>query len=627
MEITQMPSSYKFPMYPYRNNYSRMLTYKVQMKFDRWAGASGDGRRNVDVILDYVEQVDNLTRGIPKMLILVGFQEGGHDFQYPEWGPVDRKIRSEKHPEMFPEEAMNYLMRTAREKFNTQCTVHVNLVDAYTDSRLWDYYLENDMICKHSNGDLVTAWQHDGRYGYAINMKNAWEKGATKQQIDNLFKTLPEIVKVGHIHPDANCQYRSSPYHGHTSVDMEKAYKSAINYMREQYDVDVSGEFSTDDQYGFVPFGLSWAHEHCVAKNIDPMKIPPYIACGGQVNPRHNMNTLLFGSSVQFELDQYHEDPQTHVLGEFMTDTVPYFFLNSKLRLEFNPYERYALLSDGVKSFIDENDIRNITQGDCVLRIGNDIFVPAIWKEKEIMAYSQDGCERTWKLPSDWAEVGAVDIYELKTSGAELLTANVSVSNRELPLSIAPKQGLSIVPAGTVLSANDIKPTGGTAELVGVDHATGGDWTGFYGNIGYEVFGGESNLNEVSINYIGSEEIELEAWEGALQTAPNSTERAIIGKISPLHHIIDVKTTEKQQVSLYLWDWGSYSRKTIVDAIDPNTQEILAHTIVDDYHLGKYVSFNVDGHVQLRLTTLYDENIARFVRGPLVCGVFVDKIK
>ncbi|MFD0711832.1 hypothetical protein [Paenibacillus sp. GCM10027626] len=63
--------------------------------------------------------------------------------------------------------------------------------------------------------------------------------------------------------------------------------------------------------------------------------------------------------------------------------------------------------------------------------------------------------------------------------------------------------------------------------------------------------------------------------------------------------------------------------QTLVEAIDPNTSNVLAAKYVSNYENGVYVSFNVTGHMQFRMTRIYGENLSQ--AGPVyLSGVFLD---
>ena len=90
-----------------------------------------------------------------------------------------------------------------------------------------------------------------------------------------------------------------------------------------------------------------------------------------------------------------------------------------------------------------------IRKGDFILREDDNLFVPALWNEKEIIAYSRLGYkERSWLLPDDWHSVSSFDVFRITMEGRELLKENVPVADGKLVLSLEPDEAVSITPAG-----------------------------------------------------------------------------------------------------------------------------------------------------------------------------------
>lgn len=267
-----------------------------------------------------------------------------------------------------------------------------------------------------------------------------------------------------------------------------------------------------------------------------------------------------------------------------------------------------------------------IAQDDVVYRIGGDNFIPVVWREKEIMVTSQDGCTRTWKLPKDWADVSTVDIYDITESGLTLCDSGVDVSNGFVTVSVDAKKAKTIVPTGVDPKTNIRQSTNGTALYVGTDTETAGNWQGVYGTAGYSIAGGEESLNGVSVKVIGAE---TKVWENATgdsRALLNGDNRIAAAYTSTLHQIIDLNVGDvSKKVSVYLLDWENESSQTMVEVIDPNTLKSMSAVLVNDYSKGKYVSFNVSGHVQIRFTRIFNEDFSE-VGAPYVAGVFFDGV-
>ena len=84
--VAQQRMEYTYPQYPYGKDLSQTLTFKIMLRCARPQDVS-----NLDMgrVLNYIKQIDCITRGLPKIVILGGFQQDGHDHQYPWWTPIN----------------------------------------------------------------------------------------------------------------------------------------------------------------------------------------------------------------------------------------------------------------------------------------------------------------------------------------------------------------------------------------------------------------------------------------------------------------------------------------------------------------------------------------------------------
>ncbi|MCP5520481.1 MAG: hypothetical protein H7A46_02890 [Verrucomicrobiales bacterium] len=81
-------------------------------------------------------------------------------------------------------------------------------------------------------------------------------------------------------------------------------------------------------------------------------------------------------------------------------------------------------------------------------REDDDLFVPALWNPREIIAYSRDGyVHRAWRLPEDWQGVNRVHLHRITLKGLVLLDDRVGVDAGRLTLSLQPDEAVSISPA------------------------------------------------------------------------------------------------------------------------------------------------------------------------------------
>ena len=113
--------------------------------------------------LEVIRKTDNLTRGIPKIIYLVGWQKGGHDHGYPAWDEVNPRMKRAQDATAL--ESLRWLIREGR-KFNTTVSLHINMADAYKQSPLWDEYLAKDCIAKDESGQPLHLGNPGERGGH-----------------------------------------------------------------------------------------------------------------------------------------------------------------------------------------------------------------------------------------------------------------------------------------------------------------------------------------------------------------------------------------------------------------------------------------------------------------------------
>jgi len=411
--------------------------------------------------LEVIRKTDNLTRGIPKIIYLVGWQKGGHDHGYPAWDEVNPRLKRPQDPTAL--ESLRWLIREGR-KFNTTVSLHINMADAYRQSPLWEEYLAKDCLAKDEQGQPYTLGiQVKGEDMYNVVYPKEWAAGLAQRRIDALIQMIPEL-KEGHtIHIDVFIAQRDggkpiSPWHakpengGLTPKKYVETQRQIFHYWRDR-GFDVTGE------------GTGWAHppgEHFVGLQAmswwyswNPMDIPECLGARGRTD-RGGDGDFRFGSSMHGE-EIWKEDKANMpgFLGMFCRTTLPWYYLS---RLERQKFEHEALYySDGVVARTEAGK-RIIRKGDFVLREDDDLFVPALWTQQEIIAYSRPGYEnKAWRLPDDWRRVKRVDLYRITLGGCVPLKKSVPVIDGKLVLSLEKDEAVSIFPAGARLAGRVVR--------------------------------------------------------------------------------------------------------------------------------------------------------------------------
>jgi len=467
----------KIVVRPYYRDYHKTLVLKLFMAMEGEPPASIKSDPNELVFnqkdpsrictfaeaLDLVKRVDNVTRGVDKIIYLVGWQRGGHDHLYPDWSIVNEKLKRPEDATAL--ESLRWLIREAR-AYNTTVSLHINMNDAYKDNALWQEYKDKDCLCRNADGSLQTYDFIEGHTIYHVNLYNEWKEGLAKRRIDRLIAMIPEL-KEGHtIHIDAfmsryyDWNYRS-PWHAmkeNGGIDMYKeteAQRKIFHYWRDN-GFDVTGE------------GIFWAHppgEGFVG--LQPyswwmftdikfqMEIPERLSARGATErgvggQELRQGDFRFGSSIHGEyIFLRDKENLPGFLREFCTMTLPWYYLSQLQRVALIADTLYY--SNGVIARV-ENGKKIIRKGDFILREDDNLFVPALWKAKEIIAYSQAGyTDRAWVLPVEWKDVNTVDLYKITLKGLEPMQKAIQVKNGKLTLTLQKEEGVSIVPAGSTL--------------------------------------------------------------------------------------------------------------------------------------------------------------------------------
>lgn len=423
------PAFTQGPEKAWRHQYHQTLTMKMFM-CDR----NGKVHLTFEQGLEVIKKLDTLTRGIPKIIYLVGWQYNGHDTGYPSWGQVNRKLKRPGDDTAL--QSLRWLMDEAF-KYHTTVSLHINMLDAQKDSPLWDEYISRDVIARNADGTLRKY-----KWGYPISYTREWEEGLAQRRIDSLCAMLP-LNRAGTIHIDAFHTYVPtlekgpiSPYHKISAEREAETQRSIFRYWRDK-GIDVTCEF--DDNYRIDPFvGLQPMAWHF--GGLDPMKIPASLYCGGRGgDPRFGQSMLGEGT---IKADPIH---LKGFVDEFCMKTLVWYYLNRLDRISD---------ADGVVTFSGNVTSRKtgenllIMKGEEILQNGGDVFVPALWKQsREIIAYSNGGYkDKSWRLPAGWQKVNAVQVLPLGLGVKEVSPKVVKVNGSTVALSLAAGEAVCIVP-------------------------------------------------------------------------------------------------------------------------------------------------------------------------------------
>ncbi|MES1181981.1 MAG: endo-alpha-N-acetylgalactosaminidase family protein, partial [Flavobacterium sp.] len=153
------------PEKPWILDYSQTVVMKLFL-------CSRDSVGNVKhVYLDFagalneIKKIDQLTLGIPKIVYLVGWQFTGHDAGYPSWAVVNERLKRPQDSTAL--QSLHWLIKEAK-KYHTVVSLHINMIDAYKNSPLWNTYLGKNIIIKNKNGEPIPGEIFDGMQSYQI---------------------------------------------------------------------------------------------------------------------------------------------------------------------------------------------------------------------------------------------------------------------------------------------------------------------------------------------------------------------------------------------------------------------------------------------------------------------------
>lgn len=393
--------------------------------------------------LEVIRVTDALSLGVPKIVYLVGWQYNGHDDKYPAFFDANPLLkRSEDRTAL---ESLRWLIREAR-KYHTTVSLHINMTDAYDDSPLWKEYVEHDLISKNADGSLKVIGAYNGRKAYQINYQREWESGYTQKRIDTLMMLVPELREAGTIHSDA---WIARPSEGHNETEIREAqYQQKAALYWKSKGMDVTSEWVMDYMLGYVPY--AW-HFNGFSQ-ADYLKYPASLYTGTGINPdiRSSDHALgfLFGTSCYGEPIWKGADPekwQQELTRDFMLKVPQYFFLNRLRRDSVSGAgeNRVAWYSEGVSVSLKDS---TVTQYGQVLRRGNMIWMPAVWRDDQgMIAYSGQGGTTSFEAPYLWARVRKAQVFRITLEGL-VAQETVRVKDGTVRLSMKPGVAYYVLP-------------------------------------------------------------------------------------------------------------------------------------------------------------------------------------
>ena len=170
-------------------------------------------------------------------------------------------------------------------------------------------------------------------------------------------------------------------------------------------------------------------------------------------------------------------------------------------------------------------------------------------------------------------------------------------------------------------------PANNTAAFVKTDSNASGSWKGVYGRDGYNIINNAvSNPSYANVSASGASSW---TWAGstsvsqALQKAGTATDRIAACLYSPSSFVVDMNLTDGQthQVALYCLDYDNNNRSQTIEVLDADTNAALDTQNLSSFQSGKYLVWNIKGHVKFRFT-----NKAGVNTNTVLGGLFFDVV-
>jgi hypothetical protein len=261
---------------------------------------------------------------------------------------------------------------------------------------------------------------------------------------------LPELIEGHTIHIAAYhsawkgkpaSAWHAMPEHGGITIETEmETQRKVFRYFRER-GIDVTCEGMNYDFIGLQPL-IWWYHK---SKRWQ-MTVPERLCVRGRTThlPTHDFRftTSMHGEEI-FVKDK---ENLPGFLDQFCQQTLPWYYLSQLDRMRLSAFGTLTY-SDGVVARW-EGFQRILRRGKLILRRGDDLFIPALWRDdKTIIAYSRKGyADREWLLPDDWAGVKDVDISVITLNGLVPMESGMKIENGKIQLSLLAGQAVMITP-------------------------------------------------------------------------------------------------------------------------------------------------------------------------------------
>lgn len=161
------------------------------------------------------------------------------------------------------------------------------------------------------------------------------------------------------------------------------------------------------------------------------------------------------------------------------------------------------------------------------------------------------------------------------------------------------------------------------AAFVSTDAVTQGNWRGKYGALGYQIMGDGASLPAGMTVQGGAQQ--SFAWTSstteirALQKTTSSDRLAACWYAGGTFTVdLNLSSVGGKRIAFYVVDWDRQNRRERFEFLDAVTGAVLDSRTVSDFQEGKYLVWDVQGSVRVRVTNVSGPNA-------VLMGIFVDQ--
>ena len=177
----------KEPEKPYFHAYDQSLVMKFYMAIPRNKGNDCKVFMTFQQALDTIKHLDTITCGAPKSSIWSGGNTTAKTPGVPHGIKSTNASNARKTRTAL--EIWRWLIREGL-KYNTTVSLHVVMIDAYTNSPLWNEYLAKDIIAKDKQGKALKGefFTVVDQQSYQISYAREWELGLAERALINWLR-------------------------------------------------------------------------------------------------------------------------------------------------------------------------------------------------------------------------------------------------------------------------------------------------------------------------------------------------------------------------------------------------------------------------------------------------------